>query len=271
MRSRYAIFGNPVSHSLSPRMHNAAFRALGIDACYGRRHLAEGARLRETFWALGIDGANVTVPHKEAALAACDLLDPFAQKAGAVNTLVRRDNTLHGYNTDAPGFLKAIAPFAGTRVLLLGAGGTARSTAIILRETGYDVTLLNRSEARLSTFAADGFTTHTHATLLSALSASEPLAHYDLIVNMTSAGLNDHHLPAPRTILEAVIPQSTACIDIIYGHETPFLALARSLGKPTANGEEMLLQQGIIAFHFFTDNRYPSDTIETAMRGALAL
>ena len=146
----FAIFGNPVSHSKSPLMHNLAFQGLDYAACYTRYLLEDGATLKDTFFNLGLKGVNVTVPHKEAAFNACDKLDPFAQKIGVVNTIVERDGKLYGYNTDAPGFLKAISEFKEVKtVLFLGAGGTAQSTSSILRDEGYEVTLLNRSPERL--------------------------------------------------------------------------------------------------------------------------
>jgi len=258
--SRYMIFGDPVTHSRSPLMHNYAFRGLGIDACYGRWKLADGHRLRETFFALGIKGANITVPHKEAAFAACDVLDPFAKKVGAVNTLVEREGKLYGYNTDAPGFLRAIQELKGKKVLFLGAGGTAQSTAVILKEAGYNVTILNRSAGRLEKFRDEGFATATFETFTP--------EHYDLIVNMTSAGLEDESLPAPQPILEAVIPEARACIDVIYGKETPFLRLARTHAKPTKDGSDMLLYQGIIAFEHFTDHAFSFDEIRPHMQKA---
>jgi shikimate dehydrogenase len=130
-----------------------------------------------------------------------------------------------------------------------------------LREAGYDVTILNRSPGRLEKFAAEGFATATFETFTP--------APFDLVVNMTSAGLNDDTLPAPKAILDAVIPRAHACIDVIYGHDTPFMTLAKSYDKPTADGSEMLLQQGIIAFDLFTDKKYEHDAIERAMRRAL--
>jgi shikimate dehydrogenase len=263
IKQYYAIFGDPVAHSKSPLMHNLAFRALGIDACYGRHHLTDGFSLRDTFFDMGLSGANITVPHKEAAFAACDVLDPFAQKVGAVNTIVRQGNTLHGYNTDAPGFLKAIEPFDAHRVLFLGAGGTAQSTAIILREAGYDVTILNRSEGRLEKFKAQGFTTHTFDTFTP--------ASFDLIVNMTSAGLSDESLPAPTELIDAVLANAKGAVDVIYGKETPFLRRAKAVDIPTADGTEMLLQQGVIAFDLFTDGRFEYEAIEGAMRRAFVL
>ncbi len=259
----FAIFGNPVSHSKSPLMHNLAFKGLGVDGCYGRYHLEEGRQLRETFFQLGLKGANITVPHKEHAYAACDVLDGFAQKVGAVNTIVEREGKLYGYNTDAPGFLKAISAFDAQKVLFLGAGGTARATAAILKEAGYEVTILNRSAGRLESFEKEGFAVAT-------FEAFDP-QHYDLIINMTSAGLEDDTLPAPKEILEAVIPSAKACVDVIYGKETPFLKLSRRYGKPTKDGSDMLLYQGIIAFEYFTDRHFGFEEIEHHMKKAFTL
>jgi len=153
MKKLFAIFGNPVSHSKSPLMHNLSFQGLGYDACYTRYLLDNGSKLKETFFDLQLKGVNVTVPHKEHAYAACDELDAFAQKVGAVNTIVEKEGKLYGYNTDAPGFLKAISEFKDVRtVLFLGAGGTAQSTSSILRDESYEVTLLNRSEGRLEKY-----------------------------------------------------------------------------------------------------------------------
>jgi len=259
-KQRYAIFGNPVSHSRSPLMHNYAFKGLGIDGCYGRYRLEEGAKLRETFFALGLKGANITVPHKEAAFAACDTLDDFARSVGAVNTIVKHEGKLHGYNTDAPGFLRAIEPFAGRKVLFLGAGGTAQATAVILRDHGYDVTILNRSAPRLEKFIEQGFTCYTFDTF-------KPDT-YDLIINMTSAGLTDDHLPAPKSILSPLLATAQACIDVIYGRETPFLALAKAYNIPTKDGADMLVYQGAIAFEYFTDGAYRFEEIVPHMRKA---
>jgi len=162
MKTIFAIFGNPVKHSKSPLMHNCAFKALGAGGCYTRYLLPDGEKLRNRFFELGLKGANITVPHKEYAYEACDSLDSFAEKARAVNTIVERDGLLHGYNTDAPGFLKAVKSFSGIkRVLFLGAGGTAQSTAIILRDSGYDITILNRSAQRLEFFLKKYFAAYT--------------------------------------------------------------------------------------------------------------
>ncbi|MCB4748145.1 MAG: shikimate dehydrogenase [Sulfurovum sp.] len=261
MSPMYAIFGNPVSHSKSPLMHNCAFRGLAFNGCYSRYKLEDGNKLKKTFFALKLKGVNVTVPHKEAAYKACDVLDPFAQKVGAVNTIIEKNGKLHGYNTDALGFLKTISEFNDSKnVLFLGAGGTAQSTSIILEEAGYKVSILNRSKERLMRFQEKGFETFTFDTFL--------YHPYDLVVNMTSAGLEDESLPCPEAILNAVIPSAKACIDIIYGKETPFLKLAKQYNKPTKDGSDMLLYQGIIAFEYFTNHQFSFDEIKLHMQKA---
>jgi shikimate dehydrogenase len=245
-------------------MHNLSFQGLAYDACYTRHLLEDGKTLKETFFNLGLKGLNITVPHKEDAFNACDVLDPFAKKLGVVNTIVERDGLLHGYNTDAPGFLKAIGEFENIKtVLFLGAGGTAQSTSSILRDEGYDVTLLNRSEGRLEKYIEKGFETYTFDTFTP--------SKYDLVINMTSAGLEDENLPAPKELLDAVIPTAKACVDVIYGKETPFLKLAKSYNKPTKDGSDMLLYQGIIAFEHFTQNTFTFEQIEVYMKKAFLL
>lgn len=263
-KALFAIFGNPVSHSKSPLMHNLAFEGLGFDGCYARYLLKDGKKLKETFFDLKLKGINITVPHKEYAYEACDVLDPFAQKVGAVNTIVEKEGRLYGYNTDAPGFLKAISEFEEIKtVLFLGAGGTAKSTSILLKEAGYDVTILNRSAGRLTYFKDHGFQTYTFDDFV-------PQA-YDLIINMTSAGLEDDALPAPAKLLEQIIPTAKACVDVIYGKETPFLKLSKTYKKPTKDGSDMLLYQGIIAFEYFTEHAYGFNAIKKHMHKAFIL
>lgn len=262
MKKLFTIFGNPVSHSKSPLMHNLSFNGLNYNGCYTRYKLEDGSKLRNKFFELNIAGANITVPHKEEAFKACDELDWFAQKVGAVNTIINRNGKLYGYNTDAPGFLKAIEEFKDVKkILFLGAGGTAQSTSVVLRDVGYEVTLLNRSAKRLERFKEDSFKTYTFDTF-------EDNIEYDLIVNMTSAGLEDEKLPCPIEILEKVIPNAKACIDVIYGKDTPFLKFAKRYNKSTKDGSDMLLYQGVIAFEYFTNHEFSFEKIENYMKRA---
>ena len=248
-KALFAIFGNPVSHSKSPLMHNLSFQGLGFDACYARYKLQDGEQLKNTFFALGLKGINITVPHKEHAFHACDILDPFAQQIGVVNTIVEKEGKLYGYNTDAPGFLKAISEFKACKtVLFLGAGGTAQSTSIILR---------------LKKYQEAGFQTYTFESF-------RPQA-YDLVINMTSAGLENDQLPCPLAILEEVLPHAKACVDVIYGKETSFLKLAKYYNKPAKDGSDMLLYQGVIAFTHFTQEIYSFKTIKPIMQKAFIL
>ncbi len=125
------------------------------------------------------------------------------------------------------------------------------------------MTILNRSEGRLQSFKEEGFKTATFESF-------NPLP-FDLVINMTSAGLEDDTLPAPLAILDQVIPSSHACVDVIYGKETAFLKLAKKYGKPTKDGSDMLLYQGIIAFEHFTDHHYSFDEIKHFMQRAFIL
>ena len=261
----FTIFGNPVSHSKSPLMHNLTFQGLNYDGVYTRYRLEDGNELRNKFFDLDIKGANITVPHKEYAFEACDELDVFAQKVGAVNTIVKKEGKLYGYNTDAPGFLKAISEFENIkRVIFLGAGGTAQSTSVILRDAGYEVSILNRSAGRLERYEKEGFETFTFENF----KMNEP---FDLVVNMTSAGLEDDSFPCPLEILETVIPSAKACVDVIYGKETPFLKFTKESGKPTKDGSDMLLYQGIIAFEYFCDHAFSFKEIKEHMQKAFIL
>ena len=263
----FVIFGNPVSHSKSPIMHNSAFLSLKYKGCYGRYQLEDGAILRDKFFELKLKGANITVPHKEYAYRACDELDKFAKKVKAVNTIVKRDGKLYGYNTDAPGFLKALESFGldGKRVLFLGAGGTAQSSAIILSEAGYSVVVLNRSKNRLDYFKDRGFEAFCYSEF------EDIDKEFDFIVNMTSAGLKDNSLPAPKELLDRLIPNAKACIDVVYGVETPFLKMAREYNKPTKDGIDMLIYQGVLAFEHFTEYKYEYDEILKAMQRGIML
>lgn len=259
---QFTIFGNPVAHSKSPCMHNLAFAGLGEEALYTRTLLEDGSKLREVFFANDLSGANITVPHKEDALKACDEVDSFAMNVGAVNTIVRRGDKLHGYNTDALGFLKALQKFELDikSILILGAGGTAKAISVILQEAGYDVTILNRSEGRLQSFKSQGFATYIFEDF--------EVSPYDLIVNSTSAGLEDDALPTPKEMLIELLSNAKASIDIIYGKETPFLKLSKTYNLPIKDGSDMLLYQGVLAFEKFVEGRYSFEDIEAYMKRA---
>ncbi len=255
----FAIFGNPVKHSRSPLMHNHVFKKLNFNACYTRIRLEDGDRLRETFFAQKLQGANVTVPHKEAAYKACDEIRGFAKEIGVVNTLVNENGKLIGYNTDADGFLFSIAGFKGIkRVLIIGAGGTAKALAKKFMLEGLEVSVLNRSEGNLAYFIAAGLETHTWTDC--------PIKAYDLIINTTSAGLDDEHYPAPLELLRALLEKSSYAADAIYGKLTPFLKLCQKMGLNYKDGADMLLGQGVLANNYFTHESFSLKEIEAVMR-----
>ena len=261
MSKLFAIFGDPVSHSKSPLMHNLGFNTFGVNSCYTRYLLKDGDALRSKFFELGLSGVNITVPHKEAAFRACDWCDDFSKSVGSVNTIILKEGKLHGYNTDALGFFASMKTFQEIhKVLFLGAGGTARSTSILLRDVGFDVAILNRGKEKLESFKNSGFPTYTFETIDD--------FDFDLIINMTSAGLSDDNLPAPEELLLQLLQNTKGCIDIIYGKETPFLQLAKKLKIETIDGSTMLLKQGVLAFDYFTDHQFDLYKVEQTMKRA---
>ena len=255
----FTIFGNPVAHSKSPLMHNQVFSDLGVDACYTRTLLEDGKRLREKFFALDLSGANITVPHKEAAFAACDEIVGFANDAKVVNTIIKQGDKLIGYNTDADGFMFAISEFEKIKkVLVLGAGGTAKALALRFLQSGMDVDLLNRSASRLTFFKQIGASTSTWDQFQA--------TSYDLVVNTTSAGLDDDSLPAPKEIIDTVLSSTRFVADAIYGKLTPFLKEAKKRNLPFKDGSDMLLGQGVLANELFLEHHFSKEVIFNSMK-----
>ncbi|MCK9491068.1 MAG: shikimate dehydrogenase [Sulfurimonas sp.] len=260
----FAIFGDPVSHSRSPLMHNSVFKALNYKACYTRVNLVDGSKLKETFFALKLSGANVTVPHKEEAFRACDEVRGFAKTVGVVNTLINENGKLIGYNTDADGFMFAIEEFGSIqKVLILGAGGTAKALASRFLQDGIKVSVLNRSEKRLSYFSEIGCEISSWDSYKS--------KDYDLVVNTTSAGLKDEELPAPKEMLEEILTKTSFVADAIYGKLTPFLTLAKEHNITYKDGADMLLGQGILANKLFVNKELNKKDIKTHMQRSFEL
>ncbi len=260
----FAIFGDPVSHSRSPLMHNSVFKNLNYKACYTRFHLLDGSKLRETFFNLKLNGANITVPHKEAAYNACDEIRGFAKKVGVVNTIINEDGKLIGYNTDADGFMFSIKEFGDIKkILILGAGGTAKALAYRFIQDDIDVTVLNRSQNRL-----DDFKDITHKCYTWDNFKCEK---YDLAVNTTSAGLKDENLPAPQEIIKEILNNTSFVADAIYGKLTPFLKLANEKKIIYKDGADMLLGQGILANELFVNGELKKEDIKTYMQKSFKL
>lgn len=266
------IFGDPVDHSLSPRMHNAAFRALGLDYVYvplrpTKRSI--GAAV-ESIRSLGLVGVNVTVPFKEDVIRFLDRVSNTARAAGAVNTIVNREGKLLGDNTDVPGFAAALAAAGsrvrGQRVLLIGAGGAALAVVHALLSGGArDIAVANRTPARaaglLKRFSRAK--SRVGAVSLDALVDPDFLATRTLVVNSTPVGLHggDFLAYTPRAT-----PVGCLHFDLAYRERlTPFLRLARAARRPVIDGRHMLLHQGAIAFRLFTGKKPPIDVMARAI------
>ena len=245
MTDRYAVFGNPIAHSKSPRIHAQFAAQTGQDLRY-EAILAprDGfAAAVHVFVAAGGKGANVTVPFKEEAFRLAAELTPRAQAAGAVNTLSFDGERIRGDNTDGAGLVRDIeanlgVAIAGRRILLLGAGGAARGVILPLQER-QPATLFvaNRTAEKAERLAAE---------FRIAGGGFEALAGdaFDLVINATSAGLSDAVLPVPTS---AFAPGCLA-YEMLYGRETPFMAQARAAGAQVADGLGMLVEQAAEAF-----------------------
>ncbi len=260
----FAVFGDPVIHSRSPLMHNSVFKHLNYNACYTRVHLTEGSKLKETFFALGLSGANITVPHKEAAYEACDEVRGFAKKVGVVNTIVNENGRLIGYNTDADGFMFAIKEFGDIKnILVLGAGGTAKALCARFIDAGIQVSVLNRSQNRLAYFRELGCKCFSWEDF--------KLKKYDLVVNTTSAGLKDEELPAPLELIEKILDNTSYVADAIYGKVTPFLKMANKKNITCKDGADMLLGQGVLANELFVNYELKTEDIKNCMSKSFEL
>ena len=260
MSEKFAIFGNPVAHSKSPQMQNAGLKHINFDGNYEKHHLENGNEIKKTFLESNYKGANITVPHKEFAYENADEIRGLAKEIKAVNTYILEDGKVIAYNTDAPGFLKAIESFGTIKnVLLLGAGGTAKAIALALKSKEINVTVLNRSEGKLDFFKE-------HKIPCFSWESFEP-TKYDLIVNSTSAGLKDEYLPCDKKILETVFKDASFAFDCVYGKITPFLALASENELEIKDGEDMLLFQGVLAFEYFTGTKADESLVEAMRKG----
>jgi shikimate dehydrogenase len=252
----FTIFGNPVSHSKSPLIHNAVFKKYANESRYIRSLVENGDEMKRVWDELQISGASVTVPHKEVAFQMCDEVRGVAKSIGAVNCLHRENDKIIGYNTDGEGFLESIRNWEVKKVLVIGAGGTAKAVIHSFLNRGFDVSIVNRSSGRLQSFQELPISIYTWETL--------EIESHDLILNVTSAGLNDDSFPLPKETLEKLLDKTKYVADAIY-HETPFLKLAKEKGLQTKDGSLMLIHQGVLANHIFLDKKISKDKIEKEM------
>jgi shikimate dehydrogenase len=252
------LFAHPAKHSLSPTMHNAALKALDIEAQYLAKDVTPqnlGAEL-QTLRSSGAWGCNLSIPHKESALDYLDTLSPEVLKIGAVNTIVVRDGKLHGHNTDAYGFMRSLEEAAvqvgGKDVVVLGAGGAARAVCYGLKQAGASVAVWNRTPARARALAEelelDAFL--TDSLLENAIQGSSG------VVNTTSVGLEDRAVsPVPDDLIPMGGENGSQWVcDIVYRPlETRLLRIAKGHGIKTVDGLGMLVFQGARAFTLWTN------------------
>ncbi len=273
----FGLLGHPVGHSLSPAMHNAALAAAGIDGCYLAFDVPPD-RLAPALagaLALGIAGLNVTVPHKETALALADRADPGAVLAGAANTLVPDGTGWRAHNTDIDGFLKALAEDlgaspAGRRCWILGAGGAARAVVVALSSEGaQEIRVANRNRNRAEALVAD-LGARLDAPRLEAVDldgVAGRLEPGDLLVSATPAGLApDGRWPWD---LGRVDP-GLVVYDLAYcsAGDTALVVAARAAGHRAASGRSMLLHQGAAAFSLWTGRPAPIAAMVRALAAA---
>jgi len=281
MSARYCVIGDPVEHSLSPAMHNAAFKALGIDASYEKR-LVEPARLAAAIAqlrALEIAGFNVTVPHKEAIIALLDHVEPAARAIGAVNTIVRDDDRLIGCNTDAEGLaaslIEAGVTLKAAHVVIVGAGGAARAAVVGLGRAGAStITIAARRADRAETIARElrdsAGVPAVGVDMQNGLRAS--LSTATLLVQATNATL--HGNPDAAAFADSIpldaMPRDATVTDLVYRPlRTTLLSRADSLGLHTVDGLGMLLHQGAVAFSRWTGQPAPLDVMRNALVAAI--
>jgi shikimate dehydrogenase len=278
MSDCYAVFGNPVAHSQSPRIHAAFAAQTGEEITYTARlvPLGEFPAAVQQFMAEGGKGANVTVPFKEEAFLLCTLagntLTPRARQAGAVNTLRFTNNSIAGDNTDGAGLVRDIEknlgyPLADRRVLLLGAGGAARGVLAPLLECHpATLTIANRTAAKAEALAVE-FGTSTTALQGGGFAALEGQT-FDVLINATSASLENVALPLPK----GVFGPGCLAYDMMYGkHETPFLAQAHAAGVAwRSDGLGMLLEQAAESFFVWRGMRPETRPLLKTLRGEYA-
>jgi shikimate dehydrogenase len=278
-KTTYGIVGNPLSHSLSPQMHNTAFKDLGVDAVYKLFPLKED-ELKDFFQKLHdkdspVFGLNVTIPYKETVIEYLDVLSPLAQKINAVNTVViTSQRKLIGYNTDAPGFLAHMAElkidFREKRVAVLGAGGSCRAiltTLCMIPERPQSIRIYNRTSARINDLLGD-IAQRIDTSIIEPVNNIDDLniELADILINTTSVGLKGED---DILVDEDMLHTDMFVYDLIYNpKETELLKMAKRRGARTSNGLGMLYYQGVLSFQHWANLQLEEKT-KKKMRDAL--
>ena len=254
------VIGNPIQHSLSPLMMNAAFDASGIDARYMAFEVSDLESAVSGARSLGFIGLNVTVPFKEKVLPFLGSLSPEAELSGAVNTIVFGGSP-EGHSTDGIGAVTAIKErglyLGDADVLILGAGGAAKAISFAIAEAGAEVTIANRTVSKAESLS-NALISAGYSSLYCSLSDIPLTKKYSLIINATSVGLNGEPSLLPD------LPKYVYAMDLVY-KETDFIAKAKSAGAKIIPGLDMLLYQGAAAFELWFDEKAPVDVMRSAL------
>jgi len=261
------IIGDPVAHSLSPAMHNAAYVAAQLDFVMAGAHvktegLADAVRGAR---AMSIRGLAVTMPHKVAIIPLLDSVDPTAQAIGAVNTVVNDGGSLTGYNTDWLGILrplKRMSPLQDMRVALLGAGGAAQAALHACTTEGATVTIFNRSVDKATSIG------ERFGCAVKPIAEASDLSTFDIVINTTSVGMSPDTDNTP--IPPSSIQKHHIVFETIYAPvNTKLLRVAESIGARTITGLEMFLEQGMAQFQLHTGVKAPQKEMEKILRRSL--
>ena len=261
------IIGDPVSHSLSPAMHNAAYASEGVNFVMAAAHVnAEGlVDALKGARALRIRGLSVTMPHKVAIMPLLDVVVPTAQAIGAVNTVVMEDGTLTGFNTDWLGILRPLEQrtiVRGKSVALLGAGGAAQAALYACTSQGAQVTVFNRTVEKAVPIA------ERFGCKVLPLDEASDLSHFDVIINTTAVGMapNISHSPIPQSAIQ----KHHIVFETIYSPaKTKLVQWSEEIGAQTITGLEMFLEQGAAQFQLHTGVKAPRELMEKILRSSL--
>jgi shikimate dehydrogenase len=271
------IIGDPVEHSLSPTMHNAAFNDLKLDFVYlaFRVETGEVQSAMNGVRSLGIHGLNVTMPHKNAVINYLDEIDPNAKFVEAVNTILNDSGKLKGFNTDGVGALKALKEngvnLGGKKLLLLGAGGAARAIAYSLAQEVEELTILNRTAdkaQRLAEVLRKQFNKRIEAKSLSPNRIKEELEDADILINSTSIGMHPNSDKSP--VSPEWLRPDLCVMDTVYNPiETKLAKDSKRIGAKVISGVEMLLYQGAASFKIWTGQSAPVKVMREAILSKL--
>jgi len=265
-----AVIGDPIAHSLSPAIHNAAFRSLNMDLVYVP-FLVRRNELRtaiEGFRSLGVLGINVTMPHKSRVLRFMDRIDHTAREIGAVNTVVRRSGKLHGYNTDGQAAVKALShlgTLSGRRGVILGAGGAAKAIAYQLSKMVETIVILNRtpsSGARLASKVTWWSGASSRSCALEKTNLRREVARANLLINTLPVDVFSRF--EKTLIREGLVGRDMLVMDANYKPKTGFLAKASLAGARAIDGLEMLIEQAALSFELWTGVHAPIGVMRKA-------